>query len=380
MTKRRSLYLGLTLAAALLLWLGVGVLQAGALHSVTARGTEGCAPLPGVVGGEDLLHDPTALPANGGVFWIAADDRRATAANAAKARGSIYRIVADATGPAIDVTPPLPFAFHPHGLGLARVATAPTTAAGTVTATLAVVNHRAGGVFATQDDAVELFDVVDDQTLRHRRSVQDPTLRPMNDVAPIDGDRFYATLDHGNASGPLRYGEELLRLPLAAVAYFDGTHARRVVTGLGYANGVAVSADRATVWVAATTEMAVYGYERDQNSGDLREKLRFAVGTGVDNIHLDSAGDLWLGAHPNLIAFLRHAADPAVLSPTQVLRLARTTGAVEVVLEDDGGLLSGGAAAARATLADGSTRLLVGPVFAPHLLDCRRPAPSVDPR
>lgn len=366
-------------AAALALLIGRVVFTlvvAGEFRDVATFGTEGCKQLPGVVGGEDIVVDAQAASAAdsgpAGVFWVAADDRRA-AQDTPNGRGRLYRIGADDPA-ARDVTPAEPVALHPHGLGLFRHAAAAGGASiGNVTATLAVVNHRGGGVFDTRDDAVELFDVVDDATLRHRASVQDPQLRPMNDVVPVDADRFYATIDHGHAEGALRSVEDFARMAWSGVVYWDGKAARRVADGLRYANGIAASADGATIWVAATTDTAVIGYDRDAATGDLRERVRIATGTGVDNIQLDEAGDLWLGAHPKLVTFLRHARDPAVRSPSQVLRIDGRSHAVQVVLADDGTQLSGSAAATPLTLRDGSRRLLVGPVFDPHLLDCRLP-------
>lgn len=375
-TRRWGRWLGAAVLAALLGRVVFTLHIAGELRAVEVHGTESCRRLPGIVGGEDIALDAAAPSARDsgplGVFWIAADDRRANHGGAGP-RGAIYRVGA-LDEAAADVTPPTPAALHPHGLGLVRhPAAGGPDAEGIVTATLAVVNHRSGGVFDTRDDAVELFDVVDDTTLRHRASVQHPLLRPVNDVAPVDADRFYATIDHGAADGTMRSVEDFARMAWSGVVHWDGKAARRVVDGLRYANGIAITADGTRVWVAATTDRAVVGYDRDPASGDLRERVRVDTATGVDNIQLDDVGDLWLGAHPKLLTFLRHARDPAVHSPSQVLRIDGRSGAVEVVLADDGALLSGSSAAAPLTLRDGSRRLLVGPVFDPHLLDCRLP-------
>ena len=377
----RALRISAGVGGALLIGtLAFNVYQAGELQDIVPRGIEGCRRLPGVVGGEDLHLDAAAAPhraptGGGGGDGLAADDRRAAAAGRPGV-AAIYRLDAGAAV-AEDVTPRLGFNFHPHGLGYVRLAApSPGPDGAAVTASLAVINHRKGGVFDSSDDSVEIFSVLDDATLRHRRSVQDPLLRPMNDVALVDEDRFYASLDHRFKGGPLRVAEDLLRLPLSGVAYFDGRVARQVADGIRYANGVAASADGATLYLTGTVDRAVFAYDRDLATGDLKLRQRLDIGTGIDNLTVDADGALWTGAHPKLLTFLRHAADAAVPSPSQVVRIHNGLAGFDVVLADDGRLFSGAAAAAEARLADGSRRLLVGPVFAEHLLDCHRPTPG----
>lgn len=360
----------LLLGAALLLLAGrllYTVWVAGELRSVESRGIDRCVRLPGIVGGEDIALDRGAAGGEG-VFWIAADDRRAAAAGTPQP-GRLYRLAATAVA-AEDVTPELAVEFHPHGLSVARL---PSRSAEGQTGLMLVVNHRAGGVFDTRGDAIERFQIFDDARLRHDASVQDPLLIAMNDVAALPDGRFYTTLDHGEPSGPLRKVEDFARMPWSGVAYWDGERARRVASGLRYANGIALSADGGTVYVAATSDGAVVRYDRDPSDGSLRERARIACGTGVDNIDVAADGSLWLGAHPKLVTFLRHAGDASVPSPSQVLRIAPERGNCDVVVQDDGRLFSGSAAAAALPLAIGETRVLVGPVFAPHLLDCRLP-------
>ncbi|MEY3011606.1 MAG: hypothetical protein RIT45_341 [Pseudomonadota bacterium] len=367
-TRRRSVRpIVAAIAALVVVRLLYTVWVAGEFRVVQPRGSETCHPLPGVVGGEDFAVDRAA---NGGrgVVWIAADDRRAAAAGRADT-GHLYRLDADGAR-AVEVTPDVDFPLHPHGLSFARTATG-TADDGAVTGQLLVVNHRGGGVFASAEDAVERFHVIGERTLRHVGTVQDPLLRPMNDLAALPDGRFYASLDHGNASGVLRKVEDFGRFAWSGVAYWDGRQARQVVRGLRYANGVALSADAAQVYVATTVDRAVLVYDRDVASGELRERARIECGTGVDNLDVAPDGSIWVGAHPKLLTFLRHARDPGVLSPSEVLRIDPEHGTVESVLEDDGSKLPGAAVAVLLPETRSGPRLLVGPVFAPHLLDCR---------
>ncbi len=340
---------------------------AGEFRVVRPHGAENCHPLTGVVGGEDLAIDRHADDGRG-VVWIAADDRRAAATGRAGG-GHLYRLDANGTR-AVEVTPTLDFPLHPHGLSFARAATR-TGDEGEVTGGLWVVNHRGGGVFASNEDTVERFAIVGERTLRHVGTVRDPLLRPMNDLAALPDGRFYVSLDHGNATGVLRKVEDFGRFAWSGVAYWDGERAQQVVRGLRYANGVALSADTSRVYVAATVDRAIFVYDRDDASGALRERARIDCGTGVDNIDVAPDGSLWVGAHPKLLTFLRHARSPGVLSPSEVLRVDPERGTVTSLLEDDGSTLPGSAVAALLPNARGGPRLLIGPVFAPHLLDCR---------
>jgi arylesterase/paraoxonase len=180
--------------------------------------------------------------------------------------------------------------------------------------------------------------------------------------------KFYATVDHGNPSGIGRMLEDYARLPLAKVLYFDGQQARQVAGDIRYANGVNVSADGETVYVAGTTDRAVHVFGRDLATGDLWPKGRLDTGTGVDNIDIDDVGALWIGAHPKLLTFVGHSKDAAKKSPSQVLRIDPGSGEVYEVLLDDGGQLSGSSVAVRY-----GNRMLVGPVFDEGILDCKLP-------
>jgi arylesterase / paraoxonase len=113
-----------------------------------------------------------------------------------------------------------------------------------------------------------------------------------------------------------------------------------------------------TVFVTTTLGGEVRLYRRVAN-GDLALERTIEVNTGADNLEVDENGDLWIGAHPKLVAFLLHAAGLRRHSPTQVLRIpyvAGNYGSPEEVFRDRGELLSGSSVAAvhEATLLIGS--------------------------
>ena len=325
---------------------------AGEFATIAPHFDGSCAPISGIVGAEDL-----ALDRRGERVFISSIDRRGDATRQA-ATGALWSLdlAAPAAAP-IRRTHGLSFPFHPHGIGLA------TSASATV---IMVVNHRGGGhVFEAVQDTIEVFKATTDGDLEHLRSVADPLLRSVNDVAPLPDGRFYATIDHGQPGGFMRKIEDYTRRPWASVVLYDGGRARRVADGLRYANGVALSAEGAELYVAATVDRAIFVYGVGPD-GALSLLRRIETGTGVDNITVDDEGMLWLGAHPKLLTFVRHAADSSVLSPSQVLRVDPRSGRVDEILLDDGRQLSGSAAAVPWV-----DRLLIGPVFDDHMLDCR---------
>jgi len=76
---------------------------------------------------------------------------------------------------------------------------------------------------------------------------------------------------------------------------------RKVAEAPSYANGINISPDRQTVYVAATVGKKIYVYDRDRNAGDLTLRRTIDTGTGVDNIEIDQNGNLGIGCHPKLL-------------------------------------------------------------------------------
>lgn len=351
--KRRFLIFGslaIVLIAGLVLYT---VWLAGEFKSLDEHFAGTCTTVEGVAGAEDITVHPET-----GVAYISAHDRRA-AASGADVPGAIwaYDLKTEEARP-VNLTPALDFPFHPHGLGL--LADGPG-------GEIMVINHRSGGVFGAADDTVEVFAILA-QGLKHVRTIKGDLLLSANDVVPVGGGRFYASIDHGYPGGFMRTLEDYARLPLAHVVYYDGNRLRQVAKRIRYANGVNINREGDTVYVAGTTDRAVFVYGRDAASGDLWPKGRIDTGTGVDNIEVDASGTLWIGAHPKLLTFVGHSKDATKSSPSQVLSVDVASGAVEEVYLNAGDELSGSSVAARF-----GSRLLIGPVMDPKFLDCRLP-------
>jgi arylesterase/paraoxonase len=308
-----------------------------------------CRAITGVLSSEDItVHKKT------GVAFISSDDRRPLFQGRQGQQGAIYAFDLTVKNPQlVDLTEGFPQEFHPHGIGLFIGQDGNSY--------LFVVNHRQDGHF------IEIFDYRKKQLI-HQDSIQGELMHSPNDVVPVGPRSFYVTNDHGNSSELGRTLEEYLQLARSYVLYYNGRDFRVVAEGLAYANGINISRDGKTIYVAATVGKKIYVYDRDLESGDLNLRHTIDVETGIDNIEVDDMGRLWVGAHPKLLTYVAYSKDPKKLSPSQVLRISiqeagRYT--IDEIYLDRGEALSGSSVAA--VFRD---RLLIGSVLDDRFLLC----------
>ena len=197
--------------------------------------------------------------------------------------------------------------------------------------------------------------------------VEDPLLHSLNDVTLVSHEAFYATNDHGSQTEFGKQVETLLLLPRANVVYYDGTAATIVATGFNYANGINRNADASEIYVAETTGRKLQTFRRNATTGALAHIHELFIPMGLDNIDVDSEGNLWIGAHPRLLDFAAHAQDPKNLSPSAVVKVTPAGDATDfqTVYVDTGEEISGGSVAVH-----DKGRLIIGAVFEPKYLNC----------
>ncbi|MFH1136693.1 MAG: SMP-30/gluconolactonase/LRE family protein [Pseudomonadota bacterium] len=351
MSKRTKIILATILASvsAVAVFILITAHDAGEFKSLVFRPPQNCRVVTGVLGSEDITVHPGL-----GLAFISSCDFRTLFAGKKSPRGAVFGY--DLAGPEpvlTDLTADFPADFHPHGLGLH---TAPT---GEIS--LFVVNHRTDGKF------VEIFDVRD-KRLVHRRSVSGTLLVSPNDVIPVGPDRFYVTNDHGSASETGRTLEDFFKSRKAGVLYFDGDKFIPVAGGLAYANGINISPDGRTVYVAETTGRRLDVFSRDVDSGALTLRKTLDIGSGVDNLDVDPEGNIWAAAHPKLLTFLRYSLNQAALAPSQIFKISPGPDdrfRIEEKYLSDGGDLSGASVGARY-----GGLLLLGSVFDDIFLVC----------
>ncbi|KAL8580406.1 hypothetical protein ACOMHN_020883 [Nucella lapillus] len=202
--------------------------------------------------------------------------------------------------------------------------------------TVFVVNHRQqpGPI----DSRVEKFVFDPDRLqLNHLATFSHPSMTVVNDVQATGGNSFYFTNCNyfRNMAGVLM--ETMLELSLNNVVHYDGDSQTYTVAdhGLSSPNGVAMSSDQKTVYVADMVAQKI---------------MEYPVYTWPDNIQVDGAtGHLYVGCHPIAWQFHKYLEDISTeKSPSQVLHLQvknDTITSSQEVLYDHGGLISGSSSA-----------------------------------
>ena len=337
-----------------LLGIGVQVLRllwlAGAFRRIHPHAAGTCRLVAGPVGPEDITIHPRT-----GIAYVSASDRRALRSGRA-VPGAIWAYdLGTPDTPPVNLTPSADARFQPQGLSLWAGADGRDV--------LFVVNHPAGGDTPAAY-AVEIFDLTENGLL-HRATLTDPLLMMPNDLVAVGLDRFYVTNSHAHPPGRLQTIETYLRLADAQVLFYGPGGFRPALTDLVFPNGINVSPDGKTLYVASTTGRSVRVYARDPASETLTFRRDIPLGSGPDNIEVAADGALWIAAHPKLLRVEAHGADPSTPSPSQVLRVVPATGEVDEVYLDDGTALS----ASRAAAVRGN-RLLIGAIFDDGFLDC----------
>ncbi len=314
--------------------------QSGAFKSIEPHETSPLTVVKGMVGAEDITIDRSLRKA-----LVSADDRRGHRAGE-PVKGAIYLLDYLADPPVFtDLTAGFDQQdFHPHGISLYHETSDSTK-------WVFVVNHRDQGHF------IEIFQFTD-SSLIHRESISDPAICSPNDVAGVGKRQFYFTNDHDQDGGIDRWKDYLL-IGTGQAGFYDGEKVEIFDQDLGYANGIHLSMDGQVVYVACTTDKMVVAYDRKSH-----QRLgQIDCQTGLDNIELDENGNLWIGCHPQMLAFASHAKKASSRSPSQVLKIEpdltdfSQSKIIEVYL-NDGNPLSGSSVAA----VDGDL-LLLGTVF-----------------
>ncbi len=305
-----------------------------------------CVKVDNVPGAEDIVIDHAT-----GTAFVSSFDRRAYM-KGKLLQGAVFAYNLEGKPVLKNLTPDLEFGFYPHGMSLYVSPDGRKY--------LFVINHQ------KTKNRVEIFEFRNN-VLAHLETVGGDLMISPNDVAGVGPRQFYFTNDHGSRSDFGRCFEDYLQLSRSNVAFYDGNKIRVVAEGFTYANGIWAADDGKHLYVAATTGKKFYVYQRSAD-GSLGSVSELHLGTGADNIDVDSGGVIRVAAHPKMLTFLKHAGDETKNSPSQILQIIKNEkdeySFKELYLNQGEEISAASVAAAY------RKRLLLGSVFENFFLDC----------
>lgn len=284
-------------------------------------GYEVIAEIP-MKGAEDFSIDYEA-----GFMIISQDDRAARIDGEGISGNLFYLDLNSSTFEPINLTPKLTIPFFPHGLSVLKLDSAHYQ--------VLVINHA-------QKHTIEKFELFGD-SLVHIQTFEDEAMISPNDVVAIDENRFYFSNDHGYSSKMGVFFENYLGLRVSNVMLYDGVY-KKVADGIAYANGVYISPDRKQLLLASPRDFELNYFDIGKDYS-LTFDRKIDVGTGVDNIEFDPEGNVWIGCHPDLMAFASYAKGGKEIAPSEVIKIS-PNGQVSSVYQNDGSLVSASSVAA----------------------------------
>jgi arylesterase / paraoxonase len=322
--------------------------DAGEFKSINPHFEGECVSVFGLNGPEDI----TIL--KNGLAFISADDRWKTLAEN-PSQGHIYLYDLNDENPElINLTLNLEIDFHPHGISVFEDSLNNIH--------LFVVNH------VDNIHSIEVFNYKNEKLI-HNSTIKSPLLISPNDLVAINENQFYVTNDHGTASRFLKTIQDYLQISNSNVIFYDGEQFEISALGLRYANGINISKDKKLVYVAETIGQKLSIFSRNDETNELRLSNMLEMNSGIDNIEIDMEGNLWIGSHPQMLAFSRHAKDENNRSPSQVLKVTQDSNnnyVFDEIYLNNGESLSGSSVSAIY-----KNHLLIGAVFTDHFLHCK---------
>jgi arylesterase/paraoxonase len=340
-----------TVAACLI---GVGFVlayQLNAFEDYPSQVPARCTPVVGVPGVEDMAADETL-----GLAWLSSMDRRAVE-EGEEVRG---RIVAFDpanpldTGSWRDRTAGVPSEFSPLGVSLYRDEDV---------ARLFVVNQALSQVL--------IYDIDDfgDLTLATKPLFSESLTAPNSIIATGPRSFYVSNSRAGSFDGFGSSIDFLRKAATGSIHYYDGNSWSVVATGVRYANGLALSADGDTLYVAETSAKAVATFQRDRETGGLTRLGTTELDTFPDNLTRTGDDRLLITTFPKPLAFSSHVSDGEKLSPSRVLaKTAFGNGlgeGTEILFQSNGEELSGATVAAEI-----GRKLLIGAFIENKFLLC----------
>jgi arylesterase/paraoxonase len=354
-------YIGAGIALSVVLF--VCYVYPGFLAPITSHFDGSCRTVPLSLSAEDLRIDPAT-----GVAYLTYYDRTPRP-GAKPAQGSVMLVDLNIAEPrvraALTIEPP---DFAPAGLSLYTPPTGPKR--------LFVVNRATLG-----KHAIEVFEQSSTGAFAPVETIRDRLMWSPTSIVAVGPRQFYFTNDSGfrdsDATDARKLVTDNLRGNRASVVYFDGERATLVAGRLSAANGLALSPDGRTLYVAESGKSRLQVFDRDPATGSLKPRDKVSLGATPHNIATDADGNVWISVHPAMFAYMRSQRDPDSKSPTKVIRYtpgAERNSQMSDVYTNSGEELSAGSVAAIR-----GSQLVIGSVADHRLLVCTQGETSAPP-
>lgn len=334
------------LGAVVILALGITAFlyRGGAFKTLTAHVDGSCRPIATAGSAEDIQIDHRT-----GIAYLSAYDRRAVVAGE-DVTGTILQL--DLNSPEPTPQPALatiPSNFKPHGLSLLH--------ADDGTTHLYVISH-----LSEERHRVEQFVRGPEETVfRHLQSIEDRLFSSPNDLVAIAEGLLFVANDTGARNGFEQATEMLFARRLSPLVMYDTGTASVVRSDL--ASPAGINADAQHLYVAETGGKRLSVFRLDDLSGPPHQTIDLP--SAPDNIDIAEDGSLWVAAHANTLALIRHFVDADSPAPSQVFRIDNETlQPVQAFLDLGDGLSAGSVGATYGKW------LLLGSITEPHILLC----------
>lgn len=230
-----------------------------------------------------------------------------------------------------------------------------------------------------EDDSVHIYDWSNaQQTLTLAKKIAFKSVRSLNGITALSGDRFFASQDLKMAPGFFQEIEKALRLPLGKVWFYDGESAAPSVAreDILYPNGLAVSPDEKTLYLASMTGKSLIVYDlafTAAKRAELKWQGEWPLKTAPDNLKWDE-DSLLIGTHRKLITLLLHSHDAKRFrAPSQLIRVKGLPEKAEIeeLYATSGGGVE--AVASGVVLKNSQKHIIMGGIWSVGMLDCAEP-------
>jgi arylesterase/paraoxonase len=340
------------LISAALISIGIFLVRGGAFDPVVESLPAQCQQVSIEAGSAEDI----AVDRNTGMAYLSVLNRRGLV-NGLNVKGTILQLdlnnIEEVSKSALSTTPD---GFRPHGISLLHLASGAQR--------LFVINHAYG-----EQEKIEIFERPAAEGLfTHVETLSDPLLTHPNDIAAVGPRQFYIANDSGATNAMERAGEMLFAVGLSPLVYFNGNRFSVEENNLRSSGGIFADLQRSKLYVGETMgeSIRVYDLKTDRSIDAMASQI--SLDGAVDNIDVDTAGNLWIANHINTLALVQHFGNEDAPAPSQVQRVSLVGSSdpvIETILETEGVPFS----AASVGVPYGN-RVILGSITEPKVLIC----------